>query len=101
MKYGYKRIHFCDGNNNEEMKNSSLRLAASVAVFLLGIVSKAQTTINFGIVNNLQVVSVEAMVKDAETSEPVDFASAYITKQNDTTMCSFGLTNQGKTPSEL
>lgn len=78
------------------MKNSSLRLAASAAVFLLGIVSKAQTIINHGIVNNLQVVAVEAMVKDAETSEPVDFASAYITKQNDTTMCSFGLTNQGK-----
>lgn len=78
------------------MNNAYNRIAAVLAIIFSPLYATAQTIVNREIELKLQTASISATVKDKETSEPVDFASAYLVKQNDSTMCCFGLTNQGK-----
>ena len=66
-----------------------------ISIFLCSVLlAHGQVSINMDMIRNTRNVNVKMIVKDAETEEPVPFASVYLVPQGDTTIVEFGLTDK-------
>lgn len=69
------------------------RLITTLAACMIAVLSNAQIVFNIDNLNQYQTLDLKLTLKDAETSEPISFASVYLIPQNDTTITNFSLSD--------